>query len=116
MDKTSTDQANSDIAQVNAANRAMLTNVRQGVQVGLFAIAAVGSGMNQTLSLLIESVFLAIEVAVAIQAGTFGIGTLLKGATVISMLYLIYQIRIQKRKNTRVTSNVVSGFRLASSR
>ena len=115
-------RSKANIAEVENANRAMISNVRQGVQIGLFAIVALGIAVDQTLQLLVESVFLSIEVILAIQAAALpggaalGIGTFLKGATVVSMLALAWQIKIQKQKNTRKSAAIVGGLRLASFR
>ena len=114
-------RSKANIAEVENANRAMISNVRQGVQIGLFAIVALGVAVDQTLQLLVESVFLSVEVILAIQAAALGgpalgIGTFLKGATVVSMLALAWQIKIQKQKNTRKSAAIVGGLRLASFR
>lgn len=115
-DDASKQQALADIDEVENANRAMLSNVRQGFQIGLFAITAMGAAVDQSLSLLIEAVFLSIEVALAIEASTFGIGTVLKGGTALSMFYLIYRIRVQKIENNTQVNAFVSGLRLVSYR
>ncbi len=120
-DGESVPRAKANIAEVENANRAMISNVRQGVQIGLFAIVALGVAVDQTLQLLVESVFLSIEVILAVQAAAMGgpalgFGIFLKGATVVSMLALAWQIKVQKQKNTRKSAAIVGGLRLASFR
>jgi len=112
------------IEKVESANLAMLTNIRQGAQIGIFTIQAIGIALDQTITLLVEAVFLSIEVAAEIQALLVGatsgvsavVSTLLKGATVVSMGFLIYQLKHKQAESARRTSGIVSGLRMASFR
>lgn len=112
----SIEEAQKQISEVDSANRAMVSNIRQGVQLGLFAAQAMGLMINQTLSLLIEALLLSIEVGLAISAGTFGLSQIFQIGTIIAMGILIVQIKQKRTKAAQQTQGVVSGLRMISFR
>lgn len=105
------------------ATTAMITNIRQAAQIGIFTAQAMGFMIDQTLTLTIEALLIGIEAAVAINtalvSGTTGIGFLKIGAqlgTVTAMIILIYQIKTKQRQAASRTAGVVGGLRLVTYR
>ena len=115
-DKASVAAAQQKIAEVENANRAMVSNIRQGVQLGIFAAQAMGVMIDQTLTLLVESLLLSIEVGLAISAGTFGATQVFQIGTVIAMGILIVQIKQKRTKAAQQTTGIVGGLRMISFR
>lgn len=109
-----------DITEVNDAARAMVSGVRQGVQLGIFAAQAMGFMIDQTLSLVVEALLLSIEVALRIQAATsiatFGITGFIQIGAVISMFILVHQIQTEQKEKAQQTQAIVSGLRMAGFR
>lgn len=118
------DEANQKIDDTNRANRAMISNVRMGLQLGIFAAQALGFMIDQTLLLLIEAVALSIEVGQKIFLATFGGGGFAAfGVTgvaqlgsIIAMGILIVQIKQKRTEAAQSTQGIVSVLRMAGFR
>ncbi len=115
--------AQQKIAEVENANRAMVSNIRQGVQLGIFAAQAMGIMIDQTLTLLVEALLLSVEVALRAQAaftassfGVFGIIGVIQIGTIIAMGILIVQIKRKRTEAAQRTQAVVGGLRMAGFR
>ncbi len=111
------------IAEVESANRAMVSNIRQGVQLGLFAAQAMGFMIDQTFALLVEALLLTIEVGLKAQAaitatslGAFGIVGIIQVGTIIAMGILIVKIKQKRTESAQKWTAVVGGLRMAGFR
>jgi hypothetical protein len=117
-------EANDKIDQTNRANRAMISNVRMGLQLGIFTAQALGFMIDQTLTLLIEAVALSIEVGQKIFLATlggggfaaFGLTGIAQLASIIAMGILIVQIKQKRTEAAQQTQGIVSVLRMAGFR
>lgn len=118
------DEANAKIDDTNRANRAMIGNVRMGLQLGIFASQAMGVMIDQTLTLLIEAVAISMEVGQRIFLATFGGGGfaafgitgVAQLASIIAMGILIVQIKQKRTRAAQQTQGAVSVLRMAGFR
>ena len=103
---------------------AMISAIRQAAQMGVFLAQIFGVAIDQMMALMIETALLTIELAItsiaAFQVG--GYAAIITGkaayqlAAIMSMLFLIGEIRQKKIESAQQIQGIVSAFRMASFR
>jgi len=102
--------------RVDRANLAMLTAIRQTAQAGILVIQLAGIAVDQIFLLYVESLIVGLEVAFAVEAGTFGISNVLQVGQIIAMLILIRQIKTKQTAAATKTNAAVQLLRMSTFR